>query len=147
MSTVRSHPDHSGFLLTDQLEPALESTFVRKQYHELRGVINPHGFLTLFYSAVHYSDWCSYIFLKFVRLQRLTETESLFWKMSEEVWWLERCWASNAIPCPHAFFATFLWEDTFKLVILLVPDYGYGEGTDTSVRSRKTTRLLFLELS
>ena len=70
----------------------------------------------------------------------------MFWKMSEKVWWLERCWVRTPFPYIHAFFATFSW-DTFKFVVLLVSDYGYGEGTDTSLRSRKTTRLLFLELS
>ncbi len=69
------HPDHSGFSLTDQLEPALESTFVRKQRHKLTGVINPHEFLPVFCSAMHYANWCSYIFFKFVRFQRLAEAE------------------------------------------------------------------------
>ena len=59
----------------DQLEPALESTFVRKQNYKLTGVINPHDFLSMFCNAVHYADCCSYIFFKLVRFQRLAEAE------------------------------------------------------------------------
>ena len=46
MSMLPFHPDHCGFSLTDQLQPALERTFVRKQHHKLTGAINPHDFLS-----------------------------------------------------------------------------------------------------
>ena len=101
----------------------------------------------MFYDAVHCADWCSYIFFKFIRFQRLAEAER---HVLENV--RKGLVALNVAGCAPLFRTSTRSSrlsrgDTFKFVVLLVSDYGYGEGTDMSVRSRKTTRLLFLELS